>query len=62
MKKNNWKLKYKIVEKILIDQLKWSFSSKYLKEGISIARQLIRSQIKDQLKSLTRKRNRSKLA
>lgn len=46
----SFELKYRIVEKMLINQMRWSFTNKCLKEGEKMAREIIRKEIKSTLK------------
>lgn len=51
----NYKIKCRILEKMLINQLRWSFTNKCLKEGEKMAREIIRKEIKSSLKERTKK-------
>ena len=52
MKPCIWKVKYSILEKMLINSRKWAYSDKDMKEGEKIAREVIKREINNELKRL----------
>jgi len=52
----NYKLQSKILERMLINQMRWSFTNKCLKEGEKMAREIIRKEIKSSMKERTKKK------
>lgn len=49
-KKINWQVKYRIIERMLINQMRWNYTNTCLKEGEKMARNIIRMQVKDSMR------------